>query len=147
MGLDITHDCWHGAYSAFMAWRRKLAEVAELPPLDLMEGFYPGTMDILRDVDPPVRDRWEKSLPIKWASLRRDVLYVLLYHSDYDGDISPELCGPLADRLEELIPLLPDEIVSGHIGHWRVKTQKFVDGLRLAASRGEAIEFFRHICH
>jgi hypothetical protein len=34
MGLDTTHDCWHGAYSAFMRWRRKLAEVAGYPPLD-----------------------------------------------------------------------------------------------------------------
>ena len=28
MGLDTTHGCWHGAYSAFQRWRHKLAEVA-----------------------------------------------------------------------------------------------------------------------
>ena len=25
MGLDCSHGCWHGAYSAFMRWRAKLA--------------------------------------------------------------------------------------------------------------------------
>ena len=29
----------------------------------------------------------------------------------------------------------------GHIGNWRAKTRAFVDGLRLAASRGEDVEF------
>ena len=28
MGLDTTHDCWHGAYLAFSRWRDQLAEVA-----------------------------------------------------------------------------------------------------------------------
>lgn len=25
MGLDITIDCWHGEYSAFMQWRCEIA--------------------------------------------------------------------------------------------------------------------------
>lgn len=28
MGLDTSHDCWRGAYSAFNRWRRALAEAA-----------------------------------------------------------------------------------------------------------------------
>ena len=28
MGLDCSHNAWHGAYSAFMRWRQKLADVA-----------------------------------------------------------------------------------------------------------------------
>lgn len=39
MGLDCSHNAWHGAYSAFMRWRIKLAEVAGLPPLEFMEGM------------------------------------------------------------------------------------------------------------
>jgi hypothetical protein len=27
MGLDTTHDAWHGAYSAFMRWREKVGPV------------------------------------------------------------------------------------------------------------------------
>jgi hypothetical protein len=28
MGLDTSHDCWHGAYSAFMRWRSELCRAA-----------------------------------------------------------------------------------------------------------------------
>ena len=28
MGLDTTHDCFHGAYSAFSRWRNAVAEAA-----------------------------------------------------------------------------------------------------------------------
>jgi hypothetical protein len=38
MGLDISHGCWEGAYSAFMRWRQQIAEVAGIP-LMLMDGF------------------------------------------------------------------------------------------------------------
>jgi len=40
MGLDLTHGCWHGAYSAFMRWRQKIAELAGYPPLMAMDGFF-----------------------------------------------------------------------------------------------------------
>jgi hypothetical protein len=42
MGLDVSHECWTGAYSAFHIWRCKIAELKGLPPLELMEGFYIG---------------------------------------------------------------------------------------------------------
>jgi hypothetical protein len=127
MGLDTTHDAWHGAYSAFSRWREKLAEIVGIP-LGLMEGYYHND---------PI-DKW---LPISWEALKPDVLHILLDHSDAEGEIVAEDCGPLADRLEELLPLLPEEKDWGHIGSWREKTQTFIDGLRLAASRGENIEF------
>lgn len=40
MGLHVSHGAWIGSYGAFMAWRKRVAQVAELPPLELMEGFY-----------------------------------------------------------------------------------------------------------
>src|SRR5690606_32189044 len=102
MGLDCSHDAWHGAYSAFMRWREKLAEVAGLPPLELMEGFYQPLED--RSFAPPtlyhgpetmtpyVGDRprfarMDDRLPISWDCLRPSALYELLYHSDSDGEI------------------------------------------------------------
>src|SRR5437016_2133419 len=60
MGLDTTHDCWHGAYSAFMRWRTKLAEVAGLPPLMLIESFY----------EPPPASSLEWIAPQKGPALR-----------------------------------------------------------------------------
>ena len=127
MGLDTTHDCWHGAYSSFSNWRRKLAKVAGLPPLDLMEGFYNSKSTL------STTDEWG-DLPIKWASLKFDVLLFLLNHSDSEGHLQFAICGPLADRLEQLKPLVPDDA-------WQKKTQAFIDGLRLAASKNENVEF------
>lgn len=119
MGLDTSHGCWHGAYSAFGRWRGKLAEVAGLDLLS-MEGFG-GEME--------------------WEALPPDPLHVLLNHSDCDGEIRWQDCGPLADRLSELLPLLPDGDAGGHIGFWREKTQQFIDGLREAFEAKEDVEF------
>ncbi len=149
MGLDTTHDAWHGAYSAFMRWREKIAEVAGLPPFRLMEGFYQN----LSSGMPPslfcngyqreseTLKSLDALLPIKWECLKPSPLHELLFHSDCDGEIPAASCGPIADELEKLIPLLPEGEAGGHIGIWRDKTQKFIYGLRRAAAAGEPLGF------
>src|SRR6185436_20958665 len=99
MGLDTTHDCWHGAYSAFMRWRQKIAAVAGLPPLTLMEAFFEkgSVYDPFAKMAaefPATAEAIYESLPIRWDALKPDVLHVLLHHSDCDGDIPAEVCGP-----------------------------------------------------
>lgn len=165
MGLDTTHGCWHGAYSAFGRWRDELARVAGIP-LQLMEGFYSTDPSSFRGAPSSQALEWIapreggplcqshygpelhywaqriiKWIPISWDALKPDVLHVLLNHSDCDGEIEADHCAPLADRLEELLPLLPVTPDPGHIGDWRIKTQTFIDGLRLAASRNEPVGF------
>jgi len=120
MGLDCSHDAWHGAYSAFHRWRCKLAEVAMLPRLENMEGFGGN---------------------IAWKPYSRNPLTMLLDHSDCDGQIEPEDCDPLADALEALVPYLPIEDDPGHIGNWQDKTMQFVKGLRAAAAANEPLLF------
>jgi hypothetical protein len=134
MGLDTSHDCWHGAYSAFTRWRDRLAGVAGYE-LAMLKDEHRET--ILIDWGHIV----EKNYQGQWDEMPADPLILLIAHSDCDGEILPEHAGPLADRLAELLPLLPDEDAGGHIGNWREKTQKFIDGLRLAAERGEPVEF------
>jgi hypothetical protein len=151
MGLACSHGAWHGAYSAFNRWRRQLAKVAGLPPLDLMEGFYSpikgkqgyGVPTLYCGANEPTDNLRELDslLPIKWESLKEDKLHILLYHSDCDGDIAWEDCSEIADSLERVIPLLPEEMAGGHIGYWREKTQTFVDGLRMAAAAKENLDF------
>ena len=155
MGLDCSHDAWHGAYGAFMRWRQKIAEVSGLPPLELMEGFYAPlsttgatlyhgmntNVPAYGSESRPFLANLDDRLPIMWDCLKPSPLHELLYHSDCDGDIPAERCGPIADALEALIPMLPDEEAAGHIGHWRKKTQQFVDGLRAAAAAGEPLDF------
>lgn len=120
MGLDTSHGCWSGAYSAFHRWRSTVAEAAGLPRLDDMEGYKPG------------------GLP--WASLGDNPLVVLLNHSDCEGVIPVKDCAPLADALEALVPKMPGS-GSGNRFDWGEVTQRFVNGLRLAASLGEDVEF------
>lgn len=120
MGLDTTHDCWHGPYSSFMRWR---TEVAKAVGIDLraMEGFGGRT---------------------KWKALKPDTLHVLLNHSDCDGKIKAADCRPLAFRLAKVLPLLPaiDDTVYGKY-YLRDKTRQFIKGLRLAARYREDVEF------
>lgn len=149
MGLNLSHGCWDGAYSAFNRWRTMIAQVAGMPPLCVMDGFwYAGgqPFDLVKHIEPGwVREGLEtdifQHLPIKWESLKPDPLHELLYHSDCDGVLPSASCAAIADRLSELLPKLPGGEAPGHIGNWRDKTSTFIEGLRLAASLGEDVDF------
>jgi hypothetical protein len=146
MGLDTSHDAWHGAYSAFMRWRQKIAQVAGIPPLELMEGFwekgsYRDPFTEMAKHFPASAAQYYDSLPIKWSALKPDPLHVLLHHSDCEGTIGPKACAKIADRLEALLPLLPTGDSGGHIGDYRDKTQAFIDGCRKAAAANESLIF------
>jgi hypothetical protein len=128
MGLLTSHDCWSGSYSNFRLWRRQLAALVGLD-LETMEG-HGGTL--------------------RWEDLQPDILHVLLDHPDHSGEILPEHCGPLADRLEELLPRLPLDTAypenssvpdDGPLPDARQRTERFIQGLRVAAERREAVEF------
>jgi hypothetical protein len=164
MGLDTTHGCWHGAYSAFNRWRKTLAKLAGIP-LDLMEGYWHhdwsnGVVfnDALEWAKPreggpmcanprgPVLvgyiERVDAWLPLKWDAYRSDPLTILLDHSDAEGYLTPGEARKIADRLEELLPelaKLTDD--GGHIGNWVEKTQRFIDGCRLAHSKKQRVVF------
>lgn len=141
MGLDTTHDAWHGAYSSFSRWRDKLCEIAGYELYD--RTGYPGGKMTLIDwglwkeenfYDPPY-------IPCRLDGTP-DPLLLLICHSDCEGKIRSEFLDPLAKRLEELLPELekqPDD--GGHIGNWSSKTRQFILGCRAAASKGEDLEF------
>jgi hypothetical protein len=138
VGLDTTHGCWHGAYSAFSRWRAALAKAAGYPDgLDAPSAapYWTDAMDAMAAAQPG-------SLHGEWSAPPEDALLVILLHSDCGGAIPAELCGPLADRLEALLPAL-DKMGDGggHIGGFGDKTRTFIAGLRDAASKGEAVEF------
>ena len=119
MGLDTTHDCWHGPYGAFSRWRNAIAEAAgyEVGPTDH------GTQYLLD------WDQYEWcNFQGMWQEQPSDALLVLLVHSDCDGYLFPEHLSGVAQRLEEVLPKLSDE--------WTIqKTQQFIDGLHAASSQ------------
>ena len=134
MGLDTSHDCWHGAYGAFARWRRELARAAGYKILEPRLGQP--------DYDLPWDMFEEKNYQGEWDSPPGDdPLLFLLAHSDCDGVIHPGQGIHIARRLESLLPLLDESASGGHVTSMRDKTQQFIDGLRKAAAAGEDVEF------
>lgn len=131
MGLDTSHDCFHGAYSSFYRWRTAIANAGGYPTSE--DGRSYLTLDL---------DRFEeKNFDGQWDSPPDDPLLILLIHSDCDGEIPAEFCEHIATRLEQLLPALSEE-GSGHLSAGiKAVTQRFIDGLRLASSLGEAVDF------
>lgn len=118
MGLDTTHDCWHGPYGSFMQWRRVVCEAADWGVLDEYDGFG-----------------GEKPFPAD------DVLTELLHHSDCDGDLKWEICGALADRLEGLLPAIARKDSLPSFPYYGDATRAFIAGLRRAHEARENVEF------
>lgn len=142
MGLDTSHDAWHGSYGAFTRWRNAVAVAAGY---EVMEGgvirHSDGRSDLLHDT---VLIDWghvqDKNYSGDWDEPPADPLIVLIAHSDCDGVIHPEHAGPLADRLAELLPLMAED-QSGHIWSYRGVTEQFIKGLREAVAAGEDVDF------
>jgi hypothetical protein len=132
MGLDTSHDCWHGAYSAFARWRNELA-VAAGYPMDADDRYYELPWDEFKDEN--YQGDWNGKVP------GDDPLLYLLVHSDCDGVIHPEQGKDIAVRLRELLPKLDEEKSGGHIASMHATTQQFIDGLEAAATAGEDVRF------
>lgn len=121
MGLDTTHDCWHGPYSQFMRWRVWLGEQVGLP-LGLMDGFLSHYLDKdeLKSVETALpyghdtipleaivsaREVMRGSMgatPISWGITNGDPLMLVLNHSDCGGKIRWWQCGKIAVRLAQV---------------------------------------------
>jgi hypothetical protein len=115
MGLDTSHDCWHGPYSSFNRWRMAICKAAGLGSLNDRIGFGGS---------------------IPWTE--RDGLIPLLDHEDCEGEIRWQDCSAMADRLTSLLPLLRNENDTDGI---EAKTLLWIKGLRLAAHRHENVVF------
>lgn len=120
MGLDTSHNCWHGAYSAYFRWRANLLT---------QTGQFTVTRDQFEYIGPT--EEWPLYAPLAY----------LMEHSDCDGTIPVEAQLELAECLERQIILYPDGSWGGHIGPWHATTQQFVDGLRRAHAAGEEVIF------
>lgn len=115
MGLDTTHNCWHGPYSSFNEFRRKLALQIGIN-LDEYIGYSDtGTKHLL--------------------DIKHDIM-PLLNHSDCDGELSVEEASRIADGLTD--------ILSGgeKMDHYlKEQITQFRNGCIRAVRRNETIKF------
>lgn len=146
MGLDCSHDAFHGAYSAFNSFRQAVAWAVggSFPPhwkrnadgslperqpgqlLERIEGYDDGYI------------YWPDELAEKSPGVM-----LFLQHSDCDGEFTPDECAIVANDLEPLLDKMTWES-HGHIardGGYRAVLQRFIDGCRAAHAAGEPLLF------
>ena len=150
MGLDCSHDAFHGAYSAFNALRQVVcAAIGGSYPPHNFPGFKRGVItrdDLLGTAEPLDNAMIYFCEPGKDVDVP-DGLYEFLTHSDCDGEISPEMCAKVADDLEALLPkiqAMTGTPWSGHIearGGYVEALRLFIAGCRAAHEAGEPLGF------
>lgn len=116
MGLDTSHDAWHGAYSSFNRFRTNIASAIGFN-ITSFEG-YGGSLGYDKIQQPGIR--------------------ALIGHSDCDGELSTETCGLLATELQVIYD---QEIKNGITSEFADRLKQFIEGCKLAHSRNECIEF------
>lgn len=155
MGLDTSHDAFHGAYSAFNRLRQCVAAaIGGSYPEHYVYGARgvplprrPGEPHLSQFARKPDMDESRWYWPDKGYSRKTHPgLYEFFTHSDCDGVISPEMCSKVADELEAVLPAIVamDWEASGHIerdGGFEAVVRRFIQGCRDAASAGEELEF------
>ena len=140
MRLTIDPQIYEGDPFFFMNWRLILSRIAGYG-VEALE--IDGTTFLIPSIDYESLSV-ENTLGI-WDIDPTDVLLVLLAHSDEEGAIYPVHLLPLADRLEELLPEIPDfshyEADSRHLKKEISMTEKFIAGCRKAHEQDRAVTF------
>ena len=126
MGLDTTHDCWHGPYSSFKRFRDEVAVAA---------AEHYGYVPVYEGPSRVYYGWWDDDHPYS------HILDVFFLHSDCGGWIFPRDAGSLADALDPLIGYLADEPNMHRIHSSREKLRAFVAGLRSAAEEWQIVGF------
>lgn len=125
MGLDTSHDCWHGSYITFGEFRSAVFDAV----------FGGGPRERYAYFDEIAR--WQR-----WGDERmKDPLMTLLLHSDCDGEIEVDKQPALAARLEEVAPILPEGMGAMPDYGPRAWALEFAAGLRKANALGEPVDF------
>lgn len=135
MGLDTSHDCWHGPYSAFMRFRQRLWQLAMRERDEKAGGRAsqaPDLMDTKEYMGKPGAPSLHHFLPVT------DPLVWFFDHSDCDGFIAAELTLPMAQRMEDLTKQMSERALYDDI---RPALDRFIKGLRLAGARKQKVTF------
>ena len=118
MGLDTTHNCWHGGYMRFNRFRYALARQIGIDLNDYIGYGSKGFKDL--------------------ESIEHD-LNPLFNHSDCDGELNPLEAEKIANGLDSILETLKSDELADE--NFKDQITQFRDGCRLAVSKGETIEF------
>jgi hypothetical protein len=127
MGLNVSHNAFNGAYSAFNRFREAVCKATGGHWCDEISGY----------------DYWK--FGEGYTSKSHPGLYEFLKHSDCDGEISSELAAKCADEMEALLPALEAQgDGGGHLsrnGGYAGTARKWIEGCRQAAADSEELSF------
>jgi hypothetical protein len=125
MGLDTSHDAWHGPYSSFNTFRKWLASKINVN-LDEYIGY--GGANATKEL----------------TSIDHKIM-PLLNHSDCEGELKPAECLQIAEGISDILKNISKEEVEHPENNWQFsdynKAIRFRDGCLLAHSKNENIEF------
>lgn len=125
MGLDTSHDAFHGSYGNFNRLRKAVARA--------IGGSHSPHDDKSLD-----EDLWYSGEG--YTEETHPGLFEFLSHSDCDGEIGPETCAKVAEELEAIIPLIEgDNAATAEV--YRKYVARLAAGCRLAHSMGEPLTF------
>ncbi|GAB6122313.1 hypothetical protein [Dysgonomonas termitidis] len=122
MGLDTTHECWHGPYSSFNDFRKKLCSLIGLD-IDQFCGYNnnaPGCVLMSRHTIP-------------------HGIYPLINHSDCDGVLFPYESESIVEGLNDILEKHPG--LKDDDPYFYNKIIQFRDGCIKAVNKEETIEF------
>lgn len=118
MGLDTTHNCWHGPYSSFNRFRHSLASQIGIN-LDEYVGYGPTEGKDLNSIQHGIRP--------------------LLNHSDCDGFLTVKEAKEIAKGLSNILENFDEEIEADF--NFKENIEQFREGCLLAVKENKKIEF------
>lgn len=151
MGLDTSHDAFHGGYGSYLILRQSLMAAAGYRQTK----EYPPTYEWDGDPDfdlPGNKTLWDRAAmgEVDLDEWPFDPVLYLWAHQDCDGVIPPAMAGRIAERIEELLPKLNDATLT-FAPAWGVESPtgrsttsmaiQFAKGLRTASDAGEEVVF------
>ena len=120
MGLDTSHNCYHGPYSSFTDFRYALADQIDI------------------DLDDYIGYRGYR--PTKYLDTIEHDIMPLLNHSDCDGILTVEECKRIANGLTNILDNFNEDI-NYSINNFKDKIIQFRDGCLEAIQNNEEVEF------
>ena len=118
MGLDTSHNCWHGGYGRFNRFRYSLAEQIGIN-LDDYIGYHENAKKNLSEINHDLQPLFD--------------------HSDCDGNLDVDDCIKIVRGLNQVLKNFNDKIEAD--SDFKERIIQFRDGCIDAISKNESVEF------